>query len=245
MSADVRQYLMERNQLQDELQSIADTKYAAFVAGYFKTGKGDYGEGDVFLGIKVPVLQKIVKKYNLTLAEIEKLLESEVHEHRYCALLSLIKQYQNNKEHKKVFDFVLEHTKHINNWDLVDTIAPQLIGPYLVDTDKSILYQLARSSNLWERRIAIVSTLAFIREEQYEDTLKIAELLLHDEHDLLHKAVGWMLREVGKRDQDVEEAFLAKHHKNMPRTMLRYAIERFSEEKRRSYLGTQPRILQK
>ncbi len=230
---------MNITQLQNELQKLADKRYAAFVQGYFKTGKGEYGEGDVFLGIKVPVMRSVIKKYDVTLPEIETLLKSEIHEYRYCAILALIKKYQKGQGtpyQKELFDFTLRHTARINNWDLVDTAAPSLIGSYLLDKDKSVLYSLAKSKNLWERRIAIVSTYAFIRKGWYEETLKIAELLLHDKHDLMHKAVGWMLREVGKRDLDVAESFLKKFHKIMPRTMLRYALERFETEKKECYM---------
>jgi len=227
-------------ELKKEFKRNADPEQAANLQRFFKTGKGEYGEGDVFLGLKVPIQRSIAKKYKeLTLGEIEKLLESKIHEHRMIALFILIGKYEKavEPEKKHIFDFYLRNTRNINNWDLVDLSAPNIVGDYLVEKDRSILYKLARSRELWERRIAILATFALIKRKESKDALAIAELLLSDKHDLIHKAVGWMLREVGKRvSQDDEENFLKKHYNTMPRTMLRYAIERFPEKKRIFYL---------
>lgn len=203
---------------------------------FFKTGEGDYGEGDVFIGLSVPQCRTIAKKYStLSLSEVKELLYSEIHEERLIALLILVEQYKKTGQ-KEIIDFYLDHLKQVNNWDLVDTSADKLVGTYLIDREKTILYRLAQSENLWERRVAIIATFAFIRQKQFEDTLRISEILMRDTHDLIHKAVGWMLREVGKRDHKVLERFLEKHSRNMPRTMLRYAIEKFDAIKRKEYL---------
>ncbi len=236
-------------QIKQDLQKLANKEKAWILQRFFKTGKGQYGEGDIFLGIVVPEQRKIAKKYSeLTLTDIQKLLNSKAHEHRLTSLYILIDKYKkaDEKNKEKIYQFYLSNTKQINNWDLVDLSAPNIIGDYLLNnhaqtcgkTDKSrkILYKLVKSKNLWERRIAIISTFKFIRDNQFTDTLKISELLLTDTHDLIHKAVGWMLREVGKRDQQLLEKFLDKHIHKMPRIMLRYAIERFSENKIKSYL---------
>jgi len=212
---------------------------AQILSGFFKTGKGQYGEGDVFLGITVPLQRKLAGKYlNLKMSDIQKLLNSKIHEHRLTALFILIAQYQksNLETKEKIVNFYLKNLKNINNWDLVDLSAPKILGHYLQDKDKSLLYELAKSNNLWKKRISIFTTYTFIKNKQFDNTLKIAELLLNDKHDLIHKAVGWMLREIGKIDQKTEEIFLKKYYKIMPRTMLRYAIEKFPEEKRKYYL---------
>ena len=223
------------SKLKAELNSLANPKQAEILQRFFKTGKGQYGEGDVFLGIKVPVQRKVAKNYKeLSLEDIQELLDSEIHEYRMVGLFILIDKYKKDKG--KVFEFYLKNSKKVNNWDLVDLSAPNIVGDFLLDKPKDILYKLAKSENLWERRIAIISTFAFIRKEKFEDTLKISEILLNDSHDLIHKAVGWMLREVGKRDRKKLENFLKRHYKKMPRTMLRYAIERFEEGKRKMYL---------
>ena len=217
-----------------ELKSLKDPAQAKVLQRFFKTGKGEYGEGDVFLGIKVPVQRKVARKYfGLQLTDIRKLLASKIHEHRLVALLILIQKYE--YEEKTVYDLYLKKTRYINNWDLVDLSAPKIVGQHLLTRDRKVLYRLAKSRNLWERRIAIVSTFTFIRNGDYKDTLKLARLLLHDRHDLIHKAAGWMLREIGKRDQKILETFLKQHAKVMPRTMLRYAIERFDKKKRDFY----------
>lgn len=230
---------MSAAKVKKELKLLANPEKAKLFLRFFKTGKGEYGEGDVFLGLTVPQQRGVVKKYrDLALEEAEKLLQSKIHEHRLVALLILVEKYQKGEERlkKEIFDLYLRNTKGINNWDLVDLSAPKIVGPWLLDKDRSLLYKLVRSKNLWERRIGVMATFAFIRENQFEDNLKIAEMLLDDKHDLIHKAVGWMLREIGKRDQGKEEAFLQKHGKRMPRTMLRYAIEKFPEKKRQFFL---------
>ena len=222
-----------------ELQNLANPKQAKILQKFFKTDKGEYGEGDVFLGIKIPQQRKIAKKYSgLNLYKLQKLLNSKIHEYRSIALIILIDKYKKSDEEYKgnIFNFYLENIQKINNWDLVDLSAPNIVGNFLFDKKKNILYELAQSKNLWEKRIAIISTHTFIKKGKFEDALAISELLINDAHDLIHKAVGWMLREVGKRDLEVEENFLKQHYKNMPRTMLRYAIERFDERKRKKYL---------
>lgn len=222
------------------LKKNSDKGKAKILVRYFKTGKGEYGEGDVFLGIVVPKLRMISKEFwnGITIGEIQYMLKSDVHEKRLLALLMLIEKYKKADEigKKNIFDIYLASTRNINNWDLVDLSCRDIVGDFLMDKDRSRLYNLAKSQNIWERRIAIVSTYAFIQKNDFEDTFKVAEMLIADEHDLIHKAVGWMLREAGKRNQDAEEEFLKKHYTKMPRTMLRYAIERFDEGKRRAYL---------
>tara|TARA_Y100000310_G_C20677729_1_gene814063 strand:- start:771 stop:1460 length:690 start_codon:yes stop_codon:yes gene_type:complete len=223
--------------IKEELFNLKDPEKAKILSRFFKTGKGEYGEGDIFLGIVVPKQRKVAKKYlNLSLEAIQELFSSKIHEYRLTSLFILIDKYKKSNNKKEIFDFYLKNTKNINNWDLVDLSAGNILGNYLLEKDKSILYELAKSDNLWERRIAIISTFAFIRDNKFEDTLKISELLLNDKHDLIHKAVGWMLREVGKKNQEVEEEFLRKYYKEMPRTMLRYSIEKFDEDKREFYL---------
>lgn len=219
--------------IQNDLQKAANPEKAKFLARYFKTGKGEYGEGDVFLGLTVPQIRTIAKKYkNISLKETERLLHSKFHEYRLTALIILTYK----KLTKEIVDLYLTNTKYINNWDLVDLSSHKILGTYLLDKPRNILYELAKSKNLWERRIAVLATFTFIRKKDFGDSFKIAAILLRDTHDLLHKAVGWMLREIGKIDQKAEENFLKKHCKTMPRTMLRYAIERFPSEKRQEYL---------
>ncbi len=225
--------------VQRELRALASAETAATLQRFFKTGPGQYGEGDLFLGVKVPPLRELAKRHRDTgLATVTGLLASPYHEERMLALLLLMQFYQRADEpgRQAAYDLYLACTHRINNWDLVDVSAPRIVGCHLQDRPREILYQLARSPLLWERRIAILATAWFIRLDDYADTLKIAEMLLSDEHDLMHKAVGWMLREVGKRDLAAEEGFLRHHYRTMPRTMLRYAIERFPEPKRRNYL---------
>jgi 3-methyladenine DNA glycosylase AlkD len=228
------------SRLKKDLEKSVKPGKKEILERFFKTGKGEYGEGDVFLGVMVPDSRKVALKYRgIPLSDVSKLLKSKVHEHRLVALLILVQKYQSESDQgkKRIFDFYLRHTQHINNWDLVDLSAPKIVGTHLLHTGPAILYKLAKSKDLWERRIAVLATAAFIRAGRYEPTLRISEMLLHDTHDLIHKAVGWMLREVGKNDQAVEERFLRKHCKKMPRTMLRYAIERFDEGKREYYMG--------
>jgi len=227
------------NRIRKELYSKKNDEQAKLLSGFFKTGKGQYGEGDVFWGIKVPVQRSISKSFkDVSLDEIQELMDDKVHECRMTGLFLLIEKYKKEEDKEPIFNFYLKNTKKINNWDLVDLSSPNIIGDFLLDKKKErkMLYSLVESDNLWERRIAILSTFTFLRNGQYDDTLKMAKLLLKDKHDLIHKAVGWMLREVGKRDKAVELAFLDKHYQEMPRTMLRYAIEKFDEVERKSYL---------
>lgn len=226
--------------LKKELSRAANPAKAKTLRRFFKTGRGEYGEGDQFLGITVPELREIAKKYyEFSLSELEQLLYSKLHEVRLIALLILVEQFKRSAlgKQKKIYTFYLKNARRVNNWDLVDVSAHRIVGAHLFVQDKKMLSALARSQNLWERRIAIVSTLFNIQQKEFATTLEIAELLLQDEHNLIHKAVGWMLREVGKRSLVAEEAFLKRYYKKMPRTMLRYAIERFPEKKRRRYLA--------
>ncbi|MEK6852702.1 MAG: DNA alkylation repair protein [Nanoarchaeota archaeon] len=225
--------------IKKDLQNLSSPSKARVYAGFFKTGKGEYGEEDVFLGITVPDSRRIAIKYRiLPFAEIKKLLYSKIHEERLVALLILVHNFQKGSpdERKSIFNFYLENLAYVNNWDLVDLSADKIIGSYLLDKDKMLLYKLAKSKNLWERRISMIATYTFIKNKDFEDALRISEMLLDDEHDLIHKAVGWMLREVGNRNLKAEESFLNKHYKEMSRTTLRYAIEKFPEEKRNFYL---------
>jgi 3-methyladenine DNA glycosylase AlkD len=230
------------NELLNEIKSQKNEVNAKNLARFFKTGKGEYGEGDMFLGIKVPVQRGIVKKYwnQTTLKDIQELLDSKIHEERMIGLLILVNIYKKSKKDKlkqrQIFEFYLKNTSRINNWDLVDLSAPNIVGDFFSIEGTEILKFLAKSKNIWERRISILSTAPFIKKRMYGETLSIAEILLNDEEDLIHKAVGWMLREVGKRNQEVLELFLKDRYKTMPRTMLRYAIEKFPEEKRKAYL---------
>jgi 3-methyladenine DNA glycosylase AlkD len=231
---------MTANDIKERLQQLADTKKAGILQGFFKTGPGQYGEGDVFLGITVPLLRKLSKECrNTSVVEIMQILRSSTHEERLLALLLLVRAYAEGDDavKKRIYDLYLKNTRSINNWDLVDLSAPNIAGNYLLDKSRKPLYILAKSGDLWKRRIAIMATFTFIKQNDYEDTLRISELLLRDEHDLIHKAVGWMLREVGKRSLTTEERFLKRHYRKMPRTMLRYAIERFPEGKRKKYLN--------
>jgi 3-methyladenine DNA glycosylase AlkD len=233
---------MKAADVRKELKSMAESEKAAILQRFFKTGPSQYGEGDIFIGVMVPQSRQVAKKFNqLPLGEVRTLLYSRVHEERLVALLILAWRYSSassSREKEEIVKFYLDHIKRVNNWDLVDLSAPNILGAHLVDRDgrRRLLYRLAGSENVWERRIAIVATHHFIRNGDFSDTLKIAEMLLQDMHDLIHKAVGWMLREVGKRDAAAEKEFLEKHCSVMPRTMLRYAIERLSERKRRRYM---------
>ncbi|MBI5133242.1 MAG: DNA alkylation repair protein [Thaumarchaeota archaeon] len=223
--------------LKEELLASANPEKAKILQRFFKTGKGEYGEGDIFFGLTVPESRKIARKYSaLNFAETRLLLKSKIHEERLIALLILVHNFNNGSAEKKIYDFYLRHAQHINNWDLVDLSADKIVGAYLSDEPKDILYTLSRSENLWERRIAIISTFHFIKNNEFGEALKISKILLQDKHDLIQKAVGWMLREVGKRSFSTEEAFLKEHYKRMPRTMLRYAIEKFPEKLRKKYL---------
>lgn len=227
-----------------ELNKSSDPEKAKNLSRFFKTGKGQYGEGDIFIGVMLPAQRTIVKKYykEITLTEIKKLLSNPIHEYRLTALIMLVMKAKraNEKNKKEYFEFYLQNTHFINNWDLVDVTCRDILGEYLLDKDRAILYKLAISKDLWKKRIAIISTFAFIRRRDLSDSLRIAEILVNDRHDLIHKAVGWTLREVGKIDQKLEEDFLKKHFKTMPRTTLRYAIEKFPKKLRDFYLGRLP-----
>ncbi len=230
---------MNIQDIRRELKGLGDPEKAAHAQGFFKTGPGQYGEGDCFLGIRVPVIRKFAKQCrDLTLPQILNLLKSRYHEERLLALVVLVGQYEQGDEQLrgKIVALYLENTDRINNWDLVDASAHRIVGPWLEDRPRDLLYELAASSWLWDRRIAMMSTFHYIRSNDYHDALEIAAILLHDEHDLIHKIVGWMLREIGNRDREREERFLRDHLGAMPRTMLRYAIEKFPEELRLQYL---------
>ena len=224
-----------------DVKKLANPKQAVFSQRFFKTQKGEYAEGDVFLGLTVPQGRLIAKKYyrDTPLSELVSLIKSPIHEHRFIALEILVFKFENGSlnEKERAVQFYLRYTKYVNNWDLVDTSAPYILGVWLIEKDRNILYKFARSQSLWERRIAIVSTLAFIRNSQFKDTLNIIDILLNDTHDLIHKATGWMLREVGKKSESKLVSFLNIRYKRMPRTMLRYAIERLSESQRKKYLS--------
>jgi len=223
--------------LKKELKTKASLEKAKILQKFFKTGPGEYGEGDIFLGIMVPDMRRIAIKYkDLKLEDVKKLLCSKIHEERLTAILIMLNKFQDGKDKEKIYNFYFKNIKHINNWDLVDLSADKIVGAYLSDKSKSVLYELARSKSIWEKRISIIATFNFIKNNNFKETLKIAKILLNDEHDLIHKAVGWMLREVGKKDLKTEEKFLKKYYKKMPRVMLRYAIEKFIEKKRKQYL---------
>ncbi|MEK7659964.1 MAG: DNA alkylation repair protein [Patescibacteria group bacterium] len=222
------------------LRKGASTKKARVLSRFFKTGKGEYAEGDIFLGVMVPHTRMVVKMYaHISQKEIGKLLCSPYHEVRLAALLLLVKQYQDGDEktQKRIVEYYLAHTRFINNWDLVDLSAHKILGAHLVGKSIQPLVLLAQSKNIWERRIAVISTFACINKGKYHEAFRVAKLLIDDDHDLIHKAVGWMLRAVGDCcGRDTEERFLRKHYHTMPRTMLRYAIEKFPVTLRRSYL---------
>jgi 3-methyladenine DNA glycosylase AlkD len=226
--------------IKKELKKLADNEKSVKLSGFFKTGKGQYGEGDVFIGITVPDQRKTAKLfYDTGLSEIEKLLDDPIHECRLTALLILIQKYSkaDETEKKDIVDFYLSKTSRINNWDLVDLSAHQIIGNYYYSRDREILYKLAKSSSMWEQRIAVVSTYYFIKRNDFKEILAFSEMLLDHKHDLIHKAAGWMLRETGKMDLSVLRKFLDKHHKVMPRTMLRYSIEKLDESERKKYMS--------
>jgi 3-methyladenine DNA glycosylase AlkD len=230
---------MTATQIQKRLRGFATKEKAAVLQRFFKTGPGQYGEGDRFIGVMVPQVRQVVKEFaDAPLSEALKLLRSPVHEERLLALLLLVHQFEQGDDvaRKRIYTSYLKSTKYINNWDLVDLSAPKIVGPYLDGGPRALLYRFVRSKNLWERRIAILATFPYIRKGDFVDVLALSEKLLADDEDLMHKAVGWMLREVGKKDVGTLERFLKKHHQRMPRTALRYAIERFPEAKRRKYL---------
>jgi 3-methyladenine DNA glycosylase AlkD len=227
--------------LHKQVLSLVDPKRAAALQRFFKTGKGEYAEGDIFVGLTVPQVRTLIKEWShLSLSEVSELLKSSLHEERSLALLILVKQYSSAEDidKKAIYDLYLSYTKWINNWDLVDLSAPKIVGPYLDGKGTKVLEELAHSTLLWEKRIAMLATFHYICNKRHTEAFTVAAILLHDKHDLIHKAVGWMLREVGKRcGEEIEEEFLKKYYKQMPCTMLRYAIERFPEKKRQFYLA--------
>ena len=231
---------MLEEQIRTELKSISKKKKAEISQRFFKTRKGEYGEEDYFAGITVPEIRDISKRYfrEMTLEEVEYFIQHKYHAYRLFGLITLTYMWKKAGETERgdIFNLYVRNLKYVNNWDLVDLSAPNIVGEYLKEKDRTILYDFAKSNNLWKQRVAIISTFSFIKDKDFVDTLNISEILLHHKHDLIHKAVGWMLREVGKRDQVVEEEFLRKYYKEMPRTMLRYSIEKFDEDKRQKYL---------
>jgi 3-methyladenine DNA glycosylase AlkD len=226
--------------LQKEFRSLGNEEIASHSLRFFKTGKGEYGEGDIFLGIRVPVIRKHAKTLiDLPLKTLEAFIESKYHEERLLGLIVLVNKFNASKdenEKSKIYKYYISKFKYINNWDLVDVTCPHIVGKYLFEKDRKILYKWAKSKDLWTKRIAMISNWWFIRNGDLKDVYKLSEILLEDEHDLIHKAVGWMLREAAKKDFKKTEVFLKKHYKSMPRTMLRYAIEQFPEKTRQAYL---------
>lgn len=230
--------MAEIEYIKKDLKLLSNSEKITIYQNFFKTGKGQYGEGDIFIGVTVPNTRKIAKKYrNISLEVISKLLDSKIHEERLLGVLILVEKYQKISD-DKIFLFYKKHNKKINNWDLVDLSADKIVGHYYYKNKDKInnLYKLAKSDNLWERRTSIVSTFYFIKNNNFKPTIDISLLLMNDRHDLIHKAVGWMLREVGKRNKKILLEFLNKNYRKMPRTMLRYSIEKFSEKERQKYL---------
>ncbi|PKL33748.1 MAG: DNA alkylation repair protein [Spirochaetae bacterium HGW-Spirochaetae-10] len=226
--------------IQSRLISLGDPAIARHSRRFFKTGPGEYGEGDRFRGIRVPQIRAVAKEFrHAAVADVIGLLESQYHEDRLCALFILVHLFKKGDAalQKNIYDLYLKKTDHINNWDLVDSSAEHIVGAYLFEKSRKPLYTLAKSRSLWERRISIMATFHFIRRNDFDDTLRISDLLLHDKEDLIHKAVGWMLREIGNRNQRVAEEFLQTRYARMPRTMLRYAIEKYSDGRRSQYLN--------
>ena len=230
---------MNLNELKKTIRVYANKDHAKTMQWFFKTGKGEYGEGDKFVGIKVPIQRKIAKQFvELNLEDLQTLLNSKIHEERLISLLILVDKYYkaDEKVKDKIYQFYKKNSRKINNWDLVDLSAPKIMGIHLLNRGKQILYKYAHSNNLWEKRISIIATYSFIKNYDFKTTLEISDILLKDDHDLIHKAVGWMLREVGKQDMNTLEKFLKPRYNKMPRTMLRYSIEKFPEKKRIKYL---------
>ncbi len=231
---------MAVDEVRRELFAAGNPGKAGLLSRFFKTGKGEYGEGDKFLGITVPQQRAIAKKFykDIPLKEIQTLMTNKIHEFRLTGLIMLTYKFKkaDEKEKKAVFELYLKNTKNVNNWDLVDLTAPNIVGEFLLNKDRKIIYRLAKSKNLWEKRISLLATFAFIRKNDFEHSLRLSEMLVSDKHDLIQKALGWMLREIGKRDQKAEEEFLKKYSTKMGRTALRYSIEKFSENKRKFYL---------
>lgn len=228
------------SRVKEELEKYVDPEKAAFYPKFFRAVPGGYGEGDRFMGVTVPNQRKVAKKFyaKIGLDELRELMTSEIHEHRLTALFMLVYRFERagEEERKEIVDFYLQHLDYVNNWDLVDSSADKILGAWLSDKPRDLLYEFARCEHLWKKRIAMMATFYFIKNGEFSDALNIAEILLHDCHDLIHKAVGWMLREIGKRDRETELVFLKKHYREMPRTMLRYAIEHFEPELRENFL---------
>jgi 3-methyladenine DNA glycosylase AlkD len=230
---------MSIKEIRSDLKRLADKDRAVILQRFFKTGPGEYGEGDKFIGVRVPDIRKIANKYRSTSRrDVLRLLNSAIHEERLLAILLLVREFSEGDEEKQkeIYDLYLENTGFINSWDLVDVSAEHIVGAYLFNKSRKPLYELVRSDLLWDKRISVMATFHFIRRDEFDETIRIAKILLSDSEDLIHKAVGWMLREVGKRHLETEEAFLKANCRNMPRTMLRYAIEKFPESKRQRYL---------
>ena len=238
---------MDMKIIGNELMQLANEQIAEHSQRFSETGKREYGESDIFLGIRVPVLRKLVDTYRgISLEEVSKLLHSKFNKERLLAVLMLVQLFKNRSGtldesgtydgQKQIYNLYLDNIEFINNWDIVDISAGNIVGAYLYEKDKALLYRLVYADNLWERRISIISTFYFIRQNEFDDTLKIAEILLNDKEDLIQKAVGWMLREVGKREIEIKENFLQEHYMKMLRTMMRYAIEKYSETRRKMYL---------
>jgi 3-methyladenine DNA glycosylase AlkD len=232
-------YLMIAKEVINELKILATEDRRKSNEWFFKTNKGEYGYGDIFLGVRMPDIRKVAKKFSpkITLKELTELIQSPIHEVRLCALIILVNQYKKGN-FSKIFEYYIRQINFINNWDLVDSSAPYIVGDYLYNNpdERSILFEFVHSENLWVRRISIVSTFTLIKNNQFNETLQIAKILLNDKHDLIHKAVGWMLREVYKRDQDLIRTFLKQNYAQLPRTTLRYAIERMDEVERLLFL---------
>lgn len=225
--------------IKEELQKKSNPGKIKILSNFFKTGKGEYGEGDKFIGLNVPANREVAKQNKeAEISVISELLESDIHEERLCALLILFEKYKKSDCEKKkdIFEYYIKQTKNINNWDLVDLSAPKIVGEYLLEKDKSVLLAMSKSKSMWERRIAIVSTITFIKAGKYETTLEIAKILIDDKEDLIQKAVGWMLREAGKKEKKVLIDFLNEYHTRMPRTMLRYSLEKLEKEEKEYYM---------
>lgn len=235
-------YIMDTaDRIKGELSAASDRNSVKEYQRFFKTGPGEYGEGDRFLGVTVPAQRTIARKYfrQASLSDIGTLLDSGIHEHRFTALVMLTMKYEkagDDDGRMAAIDLYLQKIDRVNNWDLVDISAPKILGAWLVKRDRSMLYDMADSGSLWRQRVAILATFHFIKRHDFTDALRIAEILLDHPHDLIHKSTGWMLREIGKRDRNTEEKFLKTHYRKMPRTMLRYAIEKFEPDERKLYL---------
>jgi len=229
------------DQIKKDLRNISDPKKVEVLSHYFKTGEGEYGHGDKFLGIKLPDQRIVAKKYfkEASLKDVEELLKDPTHEFRLTGVIILTMKYPKAtpEEKKEIYDFYLEHLEFINNWDLVDASAERIVGEYLLDKDRSIIYKLAKSDHLWTQRVSLLTTFQFIKHHEFEDALKLCEYFIKSDRDLIHKASGWMLKEIGKRDEKVLIDFLDKHYKQMPRTMLRYCIEKLSDPQKKHYLS--------